>query len=187
MSALEIAAFLISLVAVTLGALGMRFAWPWWVTGSILYGVFFYQSEYFASAALQLVFIAAAVWGWIGWGKDGAKPRYSKNKERLIIVGTIIVATLILYPTLIDIGATSSAIEAFGFTGSVIAQVLMVLQRFEAWPIWLVVNLAYTYQYFRGELYLTSVLYIVFALLAVFGWVRWQKESKVNAVPNLIK
>ena len=187
MSALEIAAFLISLVAVTLGALGTRFAWPWWVTGSILYGVFFYQSEYFASAALQLVFIAAAVWGWIGWGKDGAKPRYSKNSERLIVIGAIIVATLILYPILIDIGATSSAIEAFGFTGSVIAQVLMALQRFEAWPLWLVVNLAYTYQYFNGELYLTSVLYVVFAVLAIFGWVRWQKESKVNAVPNLIK
>lgn len=187
MSALEIAAFLISLVAVTLGALGMRFAWPWWVGGSILYGALFYQSEYYASALLQLVFIAAAVWGWIGWGKDGAKPRYSKNSERLLILGLLIVVTLVMYPVLVNIGATSSAIEAFGFTGSVIAQVLMVLQRFEAWPIWSIVNLAYTYQYFSGELYLTSVLYVIFFIIAVFGLVRWQKESKVNAIPNTIK
>lgn len=187
MSALEIAAFLISLVAVVLGALGMRFAWPWWVAGSILYGVLFYQSEYYASALLQLVFIAAAIWGWIGWGKEGAKPRYSKNTERLVIVALLTLITLVMYPVLINIGATSSTIEAFGFTGSVIAQVLMVLQRFEAWPIWSIVNLAYTYQYFKGELYLTSALYVIFFIIAVFGWIRWQKESKVNAVPNFIK
>jgi nicotinamide mononucleotide transporter len=88
---------------------------------------------------------------------------------------------------LIQIGATSSAIEAFGFTGSVIAQVLMVLQRFEAWPLWFVVDLAYTYQYFQGDLYLTSVLYLIFTAIAVLGWVRWQKESKVNAISKLVK
>ena len=187
MSFLEISAFITSLIAVTLGAFGMRFAWPWWVTGSILYGVLFLDSAYYASAALQLVFIAAAIWGWIGWGKSGAKPRYSTNKERIITTLVLITATVLLYPILIEIGATSSAIEAFGFTGSVIAQVLMVLQRFEAWPLWFVVDLAYTYQYFNGELYLTSVLYLIFTAIAVLGWVRWQRESKVNAIPKLIK
>jgi len=187
MSFLEITAFITSLIAVTLGAFGMRFTWPWWVTGSVLYGVLFLDSAYYASATLQLVFIAAAIWGWIGWGKSGAKPRYSTIKERIITALVLIATTVLLYPILIEIGATSSAIEAFGFTGSVIAQVLMVLQRFEAWPLWSVVDLAYTYQYFNGELYLTSVLYLIFTAIAVLGWVRWQRESKVNAVPKLIK
>jgi nicotinamide mononucleotide transporter len=187
MSFLETIAFITSLIAVTLGAFGMRFAWPWWVIGSVLYGALFLDSAYYASAALQLVFIAAAIWGWIGWGKAGAKPAYSTNKERIITLIVLITATIVLYPLLIEIGATSSAIEAFGFTGSVIAQVLMVLQRFEAWPLWFVVDLAYTYQYFQGELYLTSALYLIFTAIAVLGWIRWQKESKVNAISKLVK
>ena len=92
----------------------------------------------------------------------------------------LLAYSFLLWPILTNIGATSSAIESFGFVGSVIAQLLMVWQRYEAWPIWFVVDAAYTYQYFKGELYLTGVLYIVFTVIAIWGWIRWGKESKVN-------
>jgi nicotinamide mononucleotide transporter len=87
-------------------------------------------------------------------------------------------ASVSLWPILTKIGAASSAIEAFGFAGSVIAQLLMIWQRFEAWPLWLVVDAAYAYQYFKGQLYLTGVLYVIFSIVAVWGWIRWNKESK---------
>jgi len=48
----------------------------------------------------------------------------------------------------------------------------------EAWPLWLVVDAAYTYQYFKGQLYLTGVLYVIFSVVAVWGWIRWNRESK---------
>jgi len=66
MSTLEIFAALFSLIAVSLGVTGKRITWPFWVVGSVLYGVFYFQSEYFASAVLQIVFIAAAIAGWFG-------------------------------------------------------------------------------------------------------------------------
>ncbi|MSY19724.1 MAG: nicotinamide mononucleotide transporter, partial [Actinobacteria bacterium] len=62
--------------------------------------------------------------------------------------------------------------------GSVIAQLLMIWQRFEAWPLWLIVDAAYTYQYFNGQLYLTSFLYLIFTAIAIWGWIRWNRESK---------
>jgi nicotinamide mononucleotide transporter len=187
MSLLEIAAFITSLLAVVLGVIGSRKTWIWWNLGSILYAVLFFQSDYFGSAALQFVFIAAAFWGWFGWGKSGAKPRMSTTKERVIISVVLLASSALLYPVLISIGATSSGTESFGFVGSFIAQVLMVLERFEAWPIWLIVDAAYTYQYFTGELYLTSLLYFIFTALAVWGWYRWQKAAKANGLPKFIK
>jgi nicotinamide mononucleotide transporter len=90
----------------------------------------------------------------------------------------LIVSSLVIWPVLTNIGATSSAIESFGFIGSVIAQLLMIWQRFEAWPLWVIVDLAYTYQYLKGELYLTSFLYLIFTAVAVWGWVRWYRESE---------
>ena len=95
-----------------------------------------------------------------------------------MIIVILILSALSIWPLLISIGAASSAIESFGFVGSVIAQLLMVWQRYEAWPLWVIVDLAYTYQYFAGELYLTSFLYSLFTGLAVWGWVRWQLEAK---------
>lgn len=184
MSILEIAAFLVSLIGVILGVLGVRFTWPWWVAGSTLYAVLFFQSAYYASAALQLIFIAAGVWGWFGWGPNGAEPKKIENKERLIILTTLVFASVLLWPILTNVGATSSAIESFGFLGSVTAQLLMVWQKFEAWPLWFVVDVAYTYQYFKGELYLTGFLYLIFTAIAVWGWIRWRKEAK-KQLPSL--
>ena len=187
MSLLEIAAFVTSLIGVILGVLGPRTTWPWWNISSLLYAILFFQSAYYASAAFQFIFIAGGFWGWFGWGKDGAKPRLSTNKERVILLLILAVSSLALYPILIEIGATSSAIESFGFVGSVMAQILMVLQRFEAWPLWFVVDAAYTYQYLTGKLYLTSFLYLIFTAVAVWGLIRWQREAKVNGLPKFIK
>ena len=187
MSLLEIAAFVTSLIGVILGVLGPRTTWPWWNISSLLYAILFFQSAYYASAALQFIFIAGGFWGWFGWGKDGAKPRLSTNKERVILLFILAVSSLALYPILIEIGATSSAIESFGFVGSVMAQILMVLQRFEAWPLWFVVDAAYTYQYLTGKLYLTSFLYLIFTAVAIWGLIRWQREAKANGLPKFIK
>ena len=178
MSILEFCAFITSLIGVVLGVLGPRITWPWWGVSSFLYALLFFQSQYYASAALQFIFIAAGVWGWFGWGPKGVKPRKSITKERILIIVILILSALSIWPLLISIGAASSAIESFGFVGSVIAQLLMVWQRYEAWPLWVIVDLAYTYQYFTGELYLTSFLYSLFTGLAVWGWVRWQLEAK---------
>ena len=177
-SVLEIIAFITSLIGVILGVLGPRTTWPWWAVSSLLYAVLFYQSAYYASSALQLIFIAGGVLGWFGWGITGAKPRKSNSKERLLIFIFLSASSLALWPILTRIGAASSAIEAFGFVGSVIAQLLMIWQRFEAWPLWLVVDAAYTYQYFKGQLFLTGALYVIFSLVAIWGWIRWHRESK---------
>ena len=71
----------------------------------------------------------------------------------------------------------ASLTDAFGFVGSCIAQLLMVLQRYESWIIWIVVDAVYTYQYWHGKNYLTAILYFIFTLIAVAGWKRWRSES----------
>ena len=55
---LELISVLTSLLAVYLGALGVRITWPWWLLSSALYALFFYKVDLYASAILQFVFIA---------------------------------------------------------------------------------------------------------------------------------
>ena len=49
---LEFVSVITSLIAVFLGALGARIAWPWWLLSSALYSIFFYQVDLYASAIL---------------------------------------------------------------------------------------------------------------------------------------
>jgi nicotinamide mononucleotide transporter len=170
---LELLAVITSLTGVWLGTTGSRFTWPWWLIGSALYAVLFLQYDLIASAFLQLVFIVGAIWGWFGWGKTGAKPGRLSSKFRLIWFLTLILSWVLLAPTLARIGAAATWPDSFILLGSVIAQILMVREKFEAWPIWFVVNIVATVHYANQELWFTSILYIVFTAVAIVGWRKW--------------
>ena len=172
-SYLEFVASVVSFVGVALGITAKRITWPWWALSSVLYGIFFLQYKLYASAALQLVFIAAAVAGWYGWEPSGAKPGPFKNKYRIYTLIAIIVATLALAPVLKAIGAASTYVDAILFFGSLAAQILMVYEKYDNWPLWLVVDAGYTALYASQHLLFTTLLYVAFTIMAAMGWSSW--------------
>lgn len=173
-SILEAVAALTSIIGVWLGTTGKRITWPWWAISSALYGVFFYQVDLFASAVLQIVFIIAAVYGWKDWAPTGAVPgNLSWRNRRFIAIGTIF-AVAALTPVLSNIGAAATWSDAFLLIGSLVAQVLMVYEKYESWILWLIVDLAGTIQYALLGYWFTAVLYALFTVIAVVGWKRWR-------------
>jgi len=177
-SYLEFLASLVSFIGVALGITAKRITWPWWALSSILYGIFFLQYKLYASAALQLVFIAAAVAGWYGWEPTGEKPGAFRNKYRLYTIAAIILATLVLGPVLKSLGAASTYVDAILFFGSLAAQILMVYEKYDSWPVWLVVDAGYVALYASQGLLFTTLLYVAFTAMAALGWRRWYGTHK---------
>ena len=172
-SYLEFVASIASFIGVALGITGKRITWPWWALSSALYGIFFLQFDLYASAALQIIFIIAAILGWYGWEPTGAKPGPVTSKYRIAIIASILVATLALAPVLKSIGAASTYVDAILFFGSFAAQMLMVYEKYESWPLWLVVDAGYVALYASQGLLFTTLLYVVFTVLAALGWSKW--------------
>ena len=173
-SILEFTAAVASFIGVYLGTTGKRITWPWWVLSSSLYGVFFYQVDLFASAMLQIIFIGAAVYGWFGWAPTGAVPGTISTRIRIrIAIGTI-VSVAVLAPVLANIGAAATWTDAFILIGSLVAQLLMIYEKYETWVLWLIVNVVATVQYLSLGYWFTALLYGVFAIVAILGWKRWR-------------
>ena len=173
LSYLELVAVMASFSGVALGITGKRITWPWWALSSVLYGILFFQWELYASAALQIVFIIAAIAGWFGWEPTGAKPGRLKNSQRAYVFIAIISATLALAPLLKYWGAASTYADAILFFGSLSAQILMVYQKYETWIIWLIVDAGYVALYASQDLPFTTALYVTFTILAAMGWSKW--------------
>jgi len=173
-SILEFIAATTSLVGVYLGTTGKRITWPWWVLSSSLYGVFFYQVDLFASAMLQIVFIAAAIYGWFGWAPTGAVPGTISARSRITIAVGTLVSVAVLSPVLADIGAAATWTDAFILIASLVAQFLMIYEKYETWVLWLIVNIVATAQYLSLGYWFTSVVYAIFAVVAIIGWKRWR-------------
>ena len=183
-SYLEFVASIVSFIGVALGITGKRITWPWWALSSALYGIFFLQYDLFASAALQIIFIVAAILGWFGWEPTGAKPGPVSNKYRAVIIASILLATLALAPLLKSIGAASTYVDAILFFGSFAAQMLMVYEKYESWPLWLAVDAGYVALYASQGLLFTTLLYVVFTALAALGWSKWYAAHR-SAIRSL--
>ena len=172
-SILEFVAAIASFIGVYLGTTGKRITWPWWILSSSLYGVFFYQVDLFASAMLQLVFIGAAIYGWFGWAPTGAVPGTISTRNRIAIAIGTLVSVAALSPVLANIGAAATWTDAFVLIASLVAQLLMIYQKYETWVLWLIINVVATAQYLSLGYWFTAILYAVFAIVAILGWKRW--------------
>lgn len=178
---LELSAFVVAIIAVWLASTGTRWAWPFYFVSAFLYAWLFVEVDLVASAALQMIFMVAAVWGWFTWGRDGvSSPKTLDVKWRIVIVVVGFVVWLGLTPVLSSIGAAATLLDAFVLVGSVAAQVLMVKGFVEAWAAWVVVNVVGTYHYASQQLYFTSLLYLVLLVLAVWGWWQWSQKSTTS-------
>lgn len=172
-SILEFVAAIASFIGVYLGTTGKRITWPWWILSSSLYGVFFYQVDLFASAMLQLVFIGAAIYGWFGWAPTGAVPGTISTRNRIAIAIGTLVSVAALSPVLANIGAAATWTDAFILITSLVAQLLMIYEKYETWVLWLIINVVATAQYLSLGYWFTAILYAVFAIVATLGWKRW--------------
>ena len=82
---------------------------------------------------------------------------------------------------LAKIGAAATWLDSFILVGSIVAQILMVKEKYENWPLWVVIDFVGTIHYARQELWFTSILYFVFTIIAFIGWKKWVTKS------NLVK
>ena len=179
----ELISVITSLIAVFLGALGSRITWPWWLLSSSLYAIFFYHVDLYASALLQFVFMAAAIWGWRDWKSTGAEPRYMSIKERIAWLLILLATWIISAPALANIGAAATWPDSFLLVSSTVAQIVMVLQRNETWILWLVIDAFGTYHYAHQGYWFTAVLYGVFTFIAGFGLYRWLAMTTKQVSP----
>lgn len=173
LSALEFIAAITSFIGVGCGITGKRITWPWWILSSALYAIFFYQVNLMASAALQFIFIGAAIFGWFGWAPSGAVPGKLNRRGIYISLASLLIAWVALAPLLHRIGAAAMWSDSFIFIGSFIAQILMVYEKFENWQLWFVVDTVATIEYFVLGYWFTGAVYFAFTIMALIGWRKW--------------
>jgi nicotinamide mononucleotide transporter len=179
---LEVVAVVLSLAMVVLNLRVNPWAWPLAIAASLLYGVLFHHYGLYGEAGLQLVFVVVSCWGWTQWlwGRD--------EHRQALVVRPLARSTwwwgLAFWMALWGlIGAfldryTDSSVpywDALPTAGSLLGQWWLARKWIENWPVWLMVNVVSVALFAYKLMWLTAVLYGVFALLSVVGWVAWRR------------
>jgi nicotinamide mononucleotide transporter len=177
---LEIVAFWLSIAMVLANMRVNPVAWPLAIAASAAYALLFADSKLYGEAALQGVFIAVAIWGWRQWlvGRDAAGAPLAVHRLSLRGRAVAAAATLAAWPLLgllLDRVTDSDVpyFDALPTVASITGQVLLARKRVENWPVWLGVNVVSVALFAHKGLWLTVVLYGIFALLSIAGWRAW--------------
>ena len=181
---LEIAAFVLALWMVVANMRVQLIAWPLAIASSAAYFVLFAHSKLYGEAGLQIMFIVVASWGWWQWrfGKqaDGTAlaVRWLDARSRWSVAAATLAAWP-LFGALLDRFTDSDVPywDAMATAGSVAGQWLLGRQYVENWPVWVAVNVVSVGLFAFKGLWLTVVLYALFAVLALIGWRAWQRRA----------
>ena len=180
---LEVIAFVLALAMVGCNIREIHWGWPLAAISSVLYCALFWRSKLYGDAALQVFFALVALWGWAQWLRglrdDGGALTVSQLSRRGLLAS--LATGALLWPATGWFLKTWTDTDvpwwdAFPTAVSVIGQILLGRKILENWAVWLLVNLVSVGLFAWKSLWLTAVLYALFAALSIVGWRAWRRR-----------
>jgi nicotinamide mononucleotide transporter len=188
MSLTETLGFLTGAVCVWLAVRQNIWNWPIGIANNIFYLVVFFKAKLYADAGLQIVYVAISAYGWWSWLRGGEqRSELTVTRLRLLHGIYIGVATAISAVGLTWIlrsftDSTVPMLDAVTTALSLAAQYMISRKILENWTVWIIADVIYIGLYAYKSLYLTSLLYLVFLVMCVFGHIRWHYELEQPAL-----
>ncbi|GGF98820.1 membrane protein [Rhodococcoides trifolii] len=181
----EIIGFATGALCVYLVARQSVWNWPIGIANNVAFVLLFFSAGLFADTALQFVYIALALWGWVTWIRGGDRgPLVVTSTTRrewlwLVLIGMISTAVMTWF---LD-NATSSIVpfwDAVTTTLSLLATWGQIKKRRESWFLWIAADVIYVPLYLYKDLILTGVLYLGFIALCVGGLRAWTRSMNTE-------
>ena len=186
---LEVIAFVLALANIACNVYEVHWGWPLSIVASLLYAWLFFESKLYGETGVNLFFAISSVWGWWQWvrgsrASTGEALQIAQLDRRGVLLCLAGFGALWLIFALLLRNVPDSDVpwaDGFVTAGSVIGTVLLGRKYIENWPVWVVVNTASVGLFAYKGLTLTVVLYGLFLLLAVWGWVGWKVRMRAQA------
>ena len=119
-----------------------------------------------------------SVIGWLQWSDSGSQIQVSKMPNKVFItlsISAIILSLLLGYVVDKYTDATLVYVDALTTCLAVLATWLMVKKIEQNWLIWIFADAIGIYLYTVKGHYPIAFLFIVYTIIAVFGYYNWRK------------
>jgi len=162
--------------------------WPAGILTSAFYIFVFLKSGFYAYMGLQVYYVLISLYGWYFWMKGNRKDekrqssvgRLNFRSGMILLVFTSLIFVLIHFMlnkfTDSRIPVTDSILTAFSIT----ATWLLARKILENWLLWIMVDAVSAIVFSVKGMWPTSVLYFIYTVLAVSGFLKWKKSMIRN-------
>jgi nicotinamide mononucleotide transporter len=161
-----------------------------WIVGIIMPAIYifvYYEAGLYADFGINIYYLVVAVYGYIGWKygfgkkKEAAELPISRVPLKVDMPLIIVFAVLwwLIYYVLANFTNSNVPVwDSFTNALSIVAMWMLARKYVEQWLLWIVVDAVSCGLYVYKDLYFTSGLYGLYAIIAIFGYRSWLKRMK---------
>ena len=187
---------IIEIVAVITGMLSVWFSkkinvlvFPIGIISVLLYVFIFIKNELYANAIINFIYFLISVFGWWNWKRTNDKSLKSKendelkvtflNRKESVISSLLVTLSFFIISTTIN----SDLVTKLDYCTSILGLggiILTSFKKVENWISYLIADIILIPLCIYNGLYLTSIQYLVYTILAIMGYISWSKEARQN-------
>lgn len=150
---------------------------------SAIYVYLTIELKFYFDVLINAYYVIMSVIGWYMWqGKLNEKDVYIKampSKQlnlALIITALISISLAFIASKLSD--AALPYIDAITTCFAVLGTWMLVKKYLQNWLVWIMVDLLAASMYLYKGLYLTAGLFVVYTIIACYGYLNWDKQMQ---------
>ncbi|MDH3243362.1 MAG: nicotinamide riboside transporter PnuC [Saprospiraceae bacterium] len=162
--------------------------WVFGLIGVSLLLAIYVEARLYSDATLQVFYIVMSIYGWASWSKRRKQPTLSisilpiRRHAWLLVLGVIMTVLLGKFWTLFD--AALPFADAFTSSFSIIATFMVARKILENWIYWIVIDTVCVVIYVERELWVIALLFVIYTIIAIFGWKVWYEKWKHDRNPD---
>lgn len=152
-----------------------------------IYTVIFWNVSLVMESALNVFYMAMAVYGWWEWKKGGSDHEgvpihtWPLRYHLWTIAGVLITAVLAGW-LLTGTGAARPHVDSFTTVASVVTTFMVARKVLENWLYWIVIDAVSIWLYMDRGLQSTAALFAVYVVLAVVGYLSWRRKLEADTI-----
>ena len=149
-----------------------------------LYIYICFSAQLYAETGLQIFYLLMAFYGYFQWNKNNREleiTQWTIGKHLILILIGAIVTFLMGFFFATYTLAKMPIVDSFTTVFSIIGTYMIAKKVLSNWLYWIVIDAVSIYLYFSRDLHLTSLLFIAYTIIAVFGYFSWLKQTTSDA------
>jgi len=177
-SIIESVAVLFSVLYVILAAKENILCWWAAVISVTLYIYIFFSAQLYPETGLQVFYLFMAFYGYYNWNKKEQSLQiieWNISKHfAVLILGAILTFFMGFYFTTYT-NAKMPIVDSFTTVFSIFATYMVIKKILGNWLYWIVIDTVSVYLFYSRDLHLTSLLFMTYTIIAIFGYFNWLK------------
>ena len=192
MSPWEAAAVILAIAYLLLAVRENILCWLFAFISTAIYTVLFWDVNLLMDSALNVYYMAMAIYGWYQWGHGGTNGdeqaqalavRSMSGQQHFLVITAIAILSLSSGYLLAEYSTAAwPYVDSFTTWGAIVTTWMVARKIIQNWHYWFIIDSVSVYLYVSRGLWLTALLFVLYLVLIVIGYREWRKSMDADCV-----